>query len=172
MRENDLVIWSGDVVTKALSNTVYSWSWHKDGRLVFDRAYEIQCAPEHRDTGIRDLVFSVHGRRFSDLSFLSGTKEENMDKGVMICRHEDGTRFLSTCEDVPTFDSADREWDSECCRAVYADDSGIVLIHCSYGYKVGSIQIYMGLVKSNPAFTALLERLGCADRITPKDLSE
>ena len=36
MRENDLVIWSGDVVTKALSNTVYSWNWGRDGRLVLD----------------------------------------------------------------------------------------------------------------------------------------
>lgn len=42
------------------------------------------------------------------------------------------------------------------------------MIYCRHGYAVPRIKVYIGLMKSIPAFTEWLERLGL--RVAEKDL--
>ncbi|MBQ9486604.1 MAG: hypothetical protein IJU91_02230, partial [Selenomonadaceae bacterium] len=128
--------------------------------LEFERAYKLECS-FWDDSNISDCVYRVNGREFTDLSFAKGTVLENLqgddDNGVKLKQYEDGTKFLLFHYDVPTFDSSDREYNSDCVFSAYRDDSGVKLIHCHYGYKLPRIYFYLNLKKSNEEFDKLLE---------------
>lgn len=164
----EIVIFSGNVKVKEIENPVFEWAGrvNDDRKLVFKSAYEI--APPHLAEGISNLVFRVHDREFKDLSFLAGETLQEYPDHYEIRKHQDGTKFVFSYSSIPTFDSGDREWDSICHIAVYADQEGINMIYCRHGYAVPRIKVYIGLMKSIPAFTEWLERLGL--RVAEKDL--
>lgn len=155
----DIEVFSGNVVIEQIDKPVFNWEgqFDDDRELLFKSAYEIahSCIEE----GISNLTFRVHHRFFQNLSFLEGEILQEFPRGYGIRRHADGTKFLFSYKEIPTFDSGDREWDSMRHIAVYADEMGINLIHCSHGYAVPRIQVYIGLVKSIPAFNEWLEML-------------
>ncbi len=160
----DIVILNGNVSVKSLPTTTYPWAGPVDGDrdLGFKRAYEI-CA-EDWNKGIVDCVYSIHGRKFQDLSCMEGKIlqkfQDRYQDGYEVREHTDGTKFIFSCGIIPTFDSGDREWDSVGEIAIYADTEGIDLIHCNHGYKIPRIKVYIGLTRSTPAFTELLKYLG------------
>ena len=163
----EVVVLSGKAEVKVISKPVYKWEGKtgEDRELVFRSAYVI--APPGLGEGVSSVAFRVHTREFCDLSFLKGETVQKYPGNKEIRRYADGTPFMFSYERIPTFDSGDREWDSACHLAVYADADGINMIHCRHGYKVPRIEVYIGLVKSIPAFTEWLERLGCTNRNSP-----
>ena len=163
----DVVIVNGKGIVSVIRKPVYRWSGRisEDRELVFKRAYEI--APPRVGEGISDLVFQVHDREFEDLSFLKGETLQEFSDGYEIRRHADGTKFLFSYSSVPTFDSGDREWDSISHIVVYADDAGINMIHCRHGYAIPRIKVYVGLMKTVPAFTTWLEKGSVAAVLRP-----
>ncbi|MBQ6480559.1 MAG: hypothetical protein IJI45_05530 [Anaerolineaceae bacterium] len=163
--DEEITIIRGDVSLKRLNEPIYEWSGyiHEDLKLVFEKAFEIQM--NDRDEGIVDCVFTVNDRTFEDNSWIAGRTIQKFPDDYYIRIHEDGTKFLFTHSVLPTFDYYDRLWASRCQIAVYCDDFGINMIQCFSGYKLGRISIYLNLVKSIPAFTEWLEKLGCADRL-------
>ena len=170
MVENkDIEILSGDARINNLSDCSYKWPGQPGEycKLIFEEAYEIE--PIRLGAGLSDLTFRVHGREFKDLSFLKGKILQEYLGDYDIRRHPDGTIFLFSYEEIPTFDSGDREWDSMRHIAVYADESGINMLHCTHGYLLPRIQVYIGLWKSSPTFTEWLKLLGCADLIENED---
>ena len=168
----DVVIIQGNVIVKEISKPIFEWSGKADDdrELVFNRAYEI--APPYLGEGISNMVFRVHNREFKDLSFLNGETLQEYPHHNEIRKHADGTKFMFSYNNIPTFDSGDREWDSAVHITVYADESGINLIHCRHGYKVPRIKVYIGLQKSIPAFTEWLEKLENADQDMEKSIEE
>ena len=120
--------------------------WRED--LDFESAFEIEHAVSGE--GIRDLVFKVRGRQFTDLSFVSGEDIKVFEKeegkfSNKLREYEDGKRFFHHYHSVPTFDSDDRSWDGDCVVDMFKDDAGIHLITSQFGYSIPRIKIYLTL---------------------------
>lgn len=160
----DIIILSGSNVTlKKLNATNYDFLLpdRSNVELIFERAYEIKHL--NWEYGIRNCVYLVHGREFEDLSFATGEtlKEFNSCYGIghALKIYPDGKKFIFAFEEIPTFDSGDREWDSMKYVVLYRDDEGVNLIHCQHGYEIPSIKIYIGLYKITPVISKWLNYL-------------
>ena len=161
----DIQILRGNPFVESAYSKDFWWPapYTEEREISFAEAYQIT---REDDYGIRECEYTVQGRTFKDLSFAEGETILKPDIGritsgeeerLEIRKHSDGTIFLYLYERVPTFDSSDREWGSERFSAVYRKDNSINLIHTYCGYKIGSIEIYLGLVKSVPALDELLK---------------
>ena len=161
----EVVVLSEHEKVEEQKRTSFPWrgSYKQDRELVFRRAYEI--AHKSFANPLKDCRYRVHDRAFYDLSFLKGKTIEEYEGNYAIREHPDGTRFLFSYEEIPTFDSEDRDWDGMSHCAVYCDDKGINLIHCRHGYGIARISVYTGLVRAFPDFMKWLERLGCEDQV-------
>ena len=130
----------------------------EDRELCFREAYEIERVDWGK--GIQGCVYRVGSREFEDLSCMKGETIRKLEIPDYELRlHADGTRFLFQYEDIPTFDSSDREWDSTFNMCVYRDGETVVVIRCSHGYKIPRIRIFIGLEKSVEKFTRALREL-------------
>lgn len=160
----EVTIIRGNVKLKTLTQLVYEWTGkiNEDRELVFKNAYKIEMTD--RDEGIVDCIYTVNGRVFKDLSFMTGRTIQKFSDDYAIREYEDGTKFLSTYGKIPTFDYYDRLWASRSQIAIYCDEFGINLIQCYSGYKLASISIYLKLVKSIPSFTEWIRKLGYTNR--------
>ena len=155
-------ILSGENVRlKVVEDTKFNWDSIK---FEFAEAYKIEHIDWHK--GIQDCVWKLNDRVFTDLSCLEGKLIKKFSSGrsdseYKLKKYSDGTRFLFYSEEIPTFDSGDREWDSMKYCAVYCDKHGINLIHCHEGYKLGRINICVGLKKVGAEFFRWLAYIGC-----------
>ena len=165
MNDNVVKVFSDKVSIKKMENTKFQWrgEYGDDLELIFEQAFCI--SPIDRNKGINDCIFTIHDRRFTDLSFLNGKTINEYPDDYEIREHDDGTKFLFSFVDIPTFDSEDRVWDSMDHLAVYCDDTDIVLIQCKHGYEIPRINIYIGLKRSVPVFTEWLKLMGCEEKI-------
>ena len=169
----DLVLLSGqDVALRSLEKTTYTDFPVYNGQsieLTFGRAYALYRI--NWDYGISDCTYSIHGREFKDLSFGIGETVEKIDDndsiGHSLRIYPDGKKFIFAFEEIPTFDSGDRVWDSVRHVALYCDDKGVNLIHCQHGYQIPRIEIYIGLNKIAPGFSKWLNYIDCHDFNNP-----
>lgn len=167
--EQEVRILKGDVSVESLDQSEFLWSQTEGIRnmLVFEKAIQIRY--KNFAQGIRDCTYRVHGRTFTDLNCMKGETvmeiedKEDKDDVYEVRVYPDGGKFIFYGSIKPTFDSGDREWDHYGDMAVYADEHGINLIQCSYGYKIPRINIYIGLKKAGPFLTPILEYLQCGD---------
>ncbi len=167
--EQDVRILEGDENVERIDNTVFLWfqAGSKRNILEFQKAFQIRY--RNYDAGIRDCTYIVRGRTFTDLSCMKGETvveiddKKDKDDVYEVRAYSDGRKFIFHGSTKPTFDFADREWDHYGDLAVYADEQGVNLIHCSYGYKIPRIDIYLGLKKAGPFFAPILEHLQCGD---------
>ena len=157
----------GKASVRVLDEAVFRWPvpYPEDGRIYFTEAYMIESSLYSND-GLNKCVYSVMGRKFQDLSFADGktihefkVKHKDEDNECEIREYPDGKRFLYVYERVPIFDSDDAEWGDRKYTSVYADVNGINLIHSYCGYKVGRVEIYLGLKESIPALDEYLKYL-------------
>ncbi len=104
----DVVILSGNAIVKSLPTTTYQWSGpiDNDRELRFKRAYEI-CGKDWTE-GIENCVYSIHGRKFQNLSCMEGETlqkiQDDNDFHYEVREHADGTKFVFSCGSIPTFD--------------------------------------------------------------------
>lgn len=156
---NELVLVCGKAAIKPLDDTSYRWEGpvNQGCTLKFRRAYALEeLSPGN---GIKDCVYQIHGRKFTDLSFLHGDTLEKYPDNYQIRKHEDGTKFLFSYTSIPTFDLEDRLWDGVAHTAVYCDDEGFNLLHSRHGASISKIEIYIGLIRSIPVFDEWLKLL-------------
>lgn len=135
-------------------------SWPESDRedmLIFKTICKIE--PTNRSEGVTGCCFRVRRRAFRDLSFQEGRVIQSYGEGCELREHEDGTGFLFFEEDIPTFDSEDREWDSVNQITLYEDAGEILLICCKHGYRIPRIEVYIGLVHATTEFAEWLKRL-------------
>ena len=165
MNDNAVKVFSDKVSLKELQDTKFQWrgNYKEDRELIFEQAFCIERIDWNE--GIKDCEYTVHKRRFTDLSFLAGRTIEKYPDDYEIRVHKDRTKFLFSYVSIPTFDSGDRVWDSMHHSAVYCDDEDIILIDCCHGYAIPRIKIYIGLKRSVPALTEWLKLLGCEEKI-------
>ena len=139
-------ILSGNASLRVLDNSL-SWT---DEKIFFTEAYRIESSL-YDDRGLHDCIYSVMGRKFKDLSFADGRTlkkfKTNNDSKRELREYPDGRKFLYIYERIPIFDSFDAEWGDRQYTSVYADINGLNMIHTYCGYKLGSVEIYLGLTK-------------------------
>ena len=154
-----VIVLQGNVQLNAKPNTTYSWFGpvSMDRELKFREAYEIER--NDWNNGIQGCIYQVKGREFTDLSFVKGKTLEEYPDDYEIREHMDGTKFLFSYSSIPTFDYADRLWDSTSHIAVYEMGNEVVLLSCRHGAKIPRIKIYVGLEKSIPSFDRWLSVL-------------
>ena len=177
MTQESVTILSGEnVALNVLEEKVFSWTEPNfDVKMVleFSKVYELERIDW--DAGIRDCVWDVNGRTFRDLSCLQGKVIKKFPSGrsdysYQLRQYSDGTKFLFYCEEIPTFDSGDREWDSMKYRVLFCDKYGVNLIHCHAGYKLPRINICTGLKKASAEIIRWLIYIGCPHNKFPKRL--
>lgn len=154
-----VIVLQGNVQLNAVPNTTYSWYGpvSMDRELKFREAYEIER--NDWNNGIQGCIYQVQGREFTDLSFTKGNTLAEFPDDYEIREHVDGTKFLFSHSSIPTFDYADRLWDSIRHIAVYEIENEVVLLSCRHGAKIPRIEIYVGLEKSIPSFDRWLSVL-------------
>ena len=143
-------------------------------KLQFAQAFEIE--QKTWGDGLQDCVYQVREKIFKDLSFVKGEQlkifsQRQYDGYRLELRkyRDDGKNFLYQCEDVPTFDSGDREWDSSKDTAIYFDEV-ITAIECKYGYKIPRIKIYFDLKAADAKFFKWLFYIGFNKKNFPEVL--
>ena len=177
MKDSSVIILSGNnVVLDPVEEKTYVWrepNFETKMTLEFSQVYELR----HTDwsEGIRNCVWQLNGRTFQDMSCLNGEvikkfHTKRNDYSYQLRQYSDGKKFLFYCEEIPTFDSGDREWDSMDYRALFYDDCGINLVHCHEGYKLPRINICVGLKKASPEIMRWLIYIGCPYDKFPKKI--
>lgn len=81
--------------------------------------------------------------------------------GDRIAVYEDkyGSRVLYCHSSIPTFDSADREWDSAFDEYIMYDGNAVNLITSREGYKIARLDIYKNLLSVEPKFESYFRQL-------------
>lgn len=177
MFDESVILLSGENVKLNICEEK-NYTWYESGfsskmNLEFEKIYELEH--EDWDRGIKNCVYRVGGRTFTDLSCLKGKtiKKFSADRDdycYELRQYSDGAKFLFYREEIPTFDSGDREWDSDKYRAVFCDEKGVNLIHCHEGYKLPRIYICVGLKKASAEFFRWLVYIGCPSKNFPEKL--
>lgn len=163
-----------NVELKTVEEKIFKWcepSFKTVMTLEFAECFEIRHVDW--DEGIRDCVYQINEKTFTDLSCMKGEVKIKFpstrdDYSYQIRQNSDGEKFLRYWEEIPTFDSGDRDWDSDKLRALYVDSKGINLIHCHVGYQLPYIKICVGLKKASPAIIRWLNYIGCPRKKFPK----
>lgn len=170
---NDAVkILSGDVKLSRLEDISCRWvePSGKNFTLEFEQAFEIER--KDRDKGLQNCIYRVGGRKFLDIDFLDGatlkTFFDEYGDGLKLKTFSDGKKFLYRYEEVPTFDSDDRVWDSIDEFGVFYDGAGVNLINCRHGYRIPRIKIYLRLRKADRDFLRWLLYIGCRSKDFPQ----
>lgn len=162
---------SGDVVLNRLEDTVCHWEEPRNKRykLIFEQAFEIER--KDWDKSLQDCDYEVCGRKFHDIDFLDGTTLKTFydddGDGLKLKTFSDGKKFLYRYEEVPTFDSDDRVWDSIDEFGLFYSD-GVHMINCRHGYRIPRIVIYLNLQKADRDFVCRLLYIGCRSKDFPK----
>lgn len=165
-----------NVVLDIVEDNIYTWTEPTFGKgvtLEFSKAYVI--GRKDWGEGIQDCVWQLNGRTFCDMSCLKGKlikkfPSKRSDYSYQLRHYSDEKKFLFYSEEIPTFDSDDREWDSMKYRALYCDDYGVNLIHCHEGYKLPRINICVGLKKASAEFFRWLIYAGCPHSKFPEKI--
>ncbi len=172
MGDEPIKILSGKATLKRLEKTSCSWidSTGEKITLEFSQAYEIER--DNYNEGLQDCEYLIHCRKFVDLDFMDNktlkTFFDDNNTGYRLKKFEDGQKFLYSYEDVPTFDSDDRVWDSIDEFGIFFDDEGIHMINCRHGYKIPRIKIYLNLQKADKDFLRWLIYIGCKSEKFPQ----
>ena len=170
-------ILQGKAVLQQSSYTTFRWRNvdSKSCELQFAQAFQIMH--KNWDEGLEKCIYQVREKQFKDLSFVKGvplkTFAENQYSGFKFelrKYRDDKKNFLFQCEDVPTFDSGDREWDSSKVSVIYFDEV-VTAITCNYGYKIPRISVYFDLLKADGSFIKWLIYIGCGSKNFPDILN-
>lgn len=132
---------------------------------VGERKYDLRFK-KHRSVyrdiwqDMQDTTYQIGKRKYLGRKTFSEKKVESISNNEVIWEDAYHSKVLAVYEPVPTFDSADREWDSMKVDYLIFDGEHIDIVHCHYGYKMGSIDVYEQLYAADSDFRPWLERLG------------
>ncbi len=129
------------------------------GTQKYSLAFRSSC--RKHDTGVdhRGYSYSFHGRTYRDVESLWVEALEQLSQDVSIGKDAYGEKVLKIYTSIPTFDSADREWDSKVQEYLLFDGKDIHLVVLRGGYKIASLTFYKTLLSADSALKPLFEKL-------------
>lgn len=113
-----------------------------------------------RGRDVRGTVYLLNQKEYTDVSTLNCHRLCEIGKDVFLCEDIYGNKVLYRCEDIPTFDSADREWDSWLSEYLMYDGKQVNLVVGRGGYRIARLTVYEELLEADQGLYAYLERLG------------
>lgn len=105
-------------------------------------------------------TYSYNGRSYRDVDSLLAEETEELAPNVFLGVDAYGEGVLVTRRWVPTFDDADREWDSQVRKYLFFDGANIHLAIMRGGYKIASLTFYETLLSADSRLKPLFEKLG------------
>lgn len=128
----------------------------KNLALEFYEAYRIDSWGD----GLRGYTYSFNGRDYRDVAFFGRDPVEDVSRNVQITTDIYGEKVLKTYRQIPTFDSGDREWDSEELEILFYDGNHIHLVVMRGGYKIANLTFYEKLLTADARIKPIFEKLG------------
>lgn len=112
------------------------------------------------NSGMDGYTYTFNGRTYQDVKSFRNDPVEDIAKNVQITTDVHGEKVLKTYTQIPTFDSGDREWDSEELEFLFFDGKHIHLLVMRGGYRIAKLTFYTGLVAADVRMKPIFEKLG------------
>lgn len=110
--------------------------------------------------GMDGYTYSFNGRTYKDIQAFRTPGIEKLSDNVSIARDTFGDHVLRRYTDIPTFDSGDREWDSEENEYLMFDGKDIHLVIMRGGYRIAHLTFYEKLLFADARMKPIFEKLG------------
>ena len=149
-------------MAKELDNPMpYTFKIHLDGQetaltLGFQKRYQ----KKKNWAAMDGYTYSFNGRTYTDIQELRTPAIEKLSENVSIARDAFGDLVLRRYTEIPTFDSGDREWDSEEIEYLMFDGRDIHLIIMRGGYRIAHLIFFEKLLTADARMKPLFEKLG------------
>lgn len=105
-------------------------------------------------------TYSFNGRSYKDIQAFRTPGIEKLSENVSIARDTFGDLVLRRYTEIPTFDSGDREWDSEELEYLMFDGKDIHLIIMRGGYRIAHLIFFEKLLTADARMRPIFEKLG------------
>lgn len=122
--------------------------------------FQTACRKRNRCGGMDGYTYSFNGRTYTDIQDLRKPIVEDLSEDVGIAKDAFGEKVLRRYTEVPTFDSGDREWDSEEIEYLMFDGRDIHLIIMRGGYRIARLTFYEKLLTADVRMKPIFEKLG------------
>ena len=110
--------------------------------------------------GMDGYSYSFNGRTYKDIQAFRTPGIEKLSENVSIARDTFGDLVLRRYTEIPTFDSGDREWDSEELEYLMFDGKDIHLIIMRGGYRIAHLIFFEKLLTADSRMRPIFEKLG------------
>ena len=110
--------------------------------------------------GMAGYTYSFNGRTYTDIRELRKPIIEELSENVGIAKDAFGDLVLRRYTEIPTFDSGDREWDSEEIEYLMFDGKEIHLIIMRGGYNIAYLIFFEKLLTADERMKPIFEKLG------------
>lgn len=110
--------------------------------------------------GMDGYTYSFNGRSYTDVRAFQTKAIEMLSDNVSIARDAFGDMVLRKRTEIPTFDSGDREWDSEELEYLMFDGKDIHLIIMRGGYRIAHLIFFEKLLTADARMKPTFEKLG------------
>lgn len=111
-------------------------------------------------SGMEGYTYSFNGRIYRDVKSLRLEPVEELSANVYITTDAYGEKVLKTYKEIPTFDSGDREWDSEELEFLMFDGKDINLVVMRGGYRIAHLIFFEKLLTADARMKPIFEKLG------------
>ena len=108
---------------------------------------------------ITGYQYTLNGRTYTDVSSFHAGDRQKLEEDVEIRTDIYGSKVLWVYQEIPTFDSDDRDWDSHAVRYLIYDGREIDLIYMRGGYHIAKLKIYKGLQYADRGLKSYLKQL-------------
>ena len=110
--------------------------------------------------GMDGYTYSFNGRSYKDIQAFRTPGIEKLSENVSIARDTFGELVLRRYTKIPTFDSGDREWDSEEIEYLIFDGKDIHLVIMRGGYRIAHLIFFEKLLTADARMKPIFEKLG------------
>lgn len=110
--------------------------------------------------GMDGYTYSYNGRTYRDTESLRVGPMTEIFPDVFLTADAYGEKVLRTYEQIPTFDSGDREWDSMELEYLFFDGKHIHLVVMRGGYRIAKLTFYEKLLSADARMKPVFEKLG------------
>lgn len=125
----------------------------------YSLTFRTACRKSNFSGGMDGYTYTFNGRTYRDVNSLWTEAVEELAKNISIGVDTFGEKVLRSYHSIPTFDSGDREWDSEEIEYLMSDGKDIHLIVMRGGYRIARLTFYEKLQTADKRMKPVFEKL-------------
>ena len=128
--------------------------------LTFQSAYR----KNSKSVNLERYLFSFHMRVYPNVNALWKKDIEALSENVFLGQDIYGKQVLKFYTSIPTFDSADREWDGKVLKFLLFDGRAINMVVLRGGYRIAHLTFYKTLLSADCRLKAYFDKLDWSTR--------